>query len=176
MCTFRIHNFKSCCGFLSLRTGCFLIAVAQLLMLLIADFVADSEHPIVIVGNLVVLIFIGYLIYGTLNENHTHLRWWMIINNSFTVILAATFGFCLFGMLLITQQSHEGSDRRRLGGYMTIMLLLTIGAIAGLISTIQGIFSWVAYSYICELREQEDRKNATEKSFERSEMHSLVPI
>lgn len=137
-----------------------------------------STHPMIIVGNVIVFIFIVYLIYGTIaNENYAHLRWWMIINNVFVVIHAGAFSFCLFGMILITQVDLKDADGRRLGVNMTIIMLLTVGAVAGVLFSIQGFSSWVVYSYVCELREQEeDRKNTTEKDSEEPEMHSLIPV
>lgn len=179
MCTFKFYKFKSCGWFLSLRTGCFFVAVAQLIVLLITNVFAEfSLHPVAIVGNLVVLTFIGYLIFGTVKENHTQLRWWTNINNSLVVLLAALFSFCFFGFILVivTMQLPSQLEPSQSGEYALLMVFLIVGAIAGLIFTIQGIFSWIVYSYMCELRELDDRKNANEKEIGGTEMLSLVPI
>lgn len=180
MCT--IHSFKSCCC-LSLRAGCFIVALLQLIELALTNVAAQEPViPITIAGNSVILVFIGYLMYGAAVKSHAHLRWWMIINNSLIGILAAIFGFCVFALVLIYVMKLE-HHHQRLDSVVVLVLCAAIGSVMAAIIITQGLFSWIVYSYICELRMAENRnrksyrKQVKEKSIE-GEMHEYeyVPV
>lgn len=172
MCSIQIHNLKSCCGCLSLRTGCFVVPVAQLIVLILADSLMLLVPPIATyIINLVVLSTIGYLIYGTVKKNHAHLRRWLIIDKVFIVIVAVVICLCLFAAIFI-----KLSDSRRHASHVEFTLFLISAVVGVAILTMKGFLAWIVHSYICELREQEERENRNGNNIGGPEMNALAPV
>lgn len=172
----KVYNFKTCCSCLSLRTGCIIVITLEILLLLILNLSVEwSTFPIaIIIGNVVALAFIVYLFYGIFMENHTHLRWWIISNHLFILMLVVLCGLCIYNFINSTQHIESSNDRPQKeikDGIVEALLAPIIEAIVGAIllymavavaaiAILQAIFSWIVYSYICELRVQENRENA----------------
>lgn len=155
MCSFRIYAFKSCCGCLSLRTGCYIATALQFMALLSMNILPNgTEQPIL--GNLAALAFIGFLINATFRQNHTHLRWWLIMNNSFVLVMA--FVFIAFEILLVLRILPESLVDHPEN--MAFLMCASSEAVTVAIIITHGLSSWMVFSYICELREQETRGTA----------------
>lgn len=171
-----MFTFKSCCFCLSLRTGSFLIAVSEILILLMLNAATKWwTNPIGIIGNIVAVTFVGLLFYASVKENRTYLRWWLIINSSIAAILAAVVAFCAMGCVVVLAATGS-SNASRVGQYWAVYMFIYVALVAFGISAIRAIFSLVVYSYICELREREDSKHEIGRNIARPEMHNLVPV
>lgn len=161
MFTFGIQTLKSCCGCLSLRAGCFIVAALQFTALLALNiFVIASNAPVeylhLIFGNLASLTLISYLAYGTLKEERAHLEKWTNINNAVVVIAAAVCGFCAVGIVttLVYPSVHQDGS----GRVVMLALCSFFGAVTLVCTVVQGIFSWVVHSYVRALRVCENRE------------------
>lgn len=152
MCSFKTYNLTTCCNCLSLRTGCFIVTAIQLIELLLVNIAAsEHRHPIVIVTNSVILIFIAVLLLGTIMRRPAQLRWWMVINKFVIALLSVVFSLCTFGFIfLFVQPAHQ----RNLEMTAKLVLCIYIGVAAVVVIIGQGIFAWIVHSYACQLREQ----------------------
>lgn len=87
--------------------------------------------------NAVVLVFVGYLIYGTVKQNYTHLRVWMIINITLVAIINTTvFGVCILGLVMVSLEFN----RNALGGSALVLVCVLLGAIDAIFTIVHGIF------------------------------------
>lgn len=164
-------TFKTCCFRLSLRTGAIIVAALEFILLIYSNY--DEGWPISLVAltvNVVVLAFIGILIYGIVREKRSFLWLWVIIANTICgslLALAILFTIVWIGLFFFRTSSYEGLSRHMHGlMYQRLSLYLYT------VSIIQAIFSWIVYSYLYELSEREEEHK--KESVAQTEMYNLV--
>lgn len=149
--------FNTCCLCLSLRTGCILIAVLEMIILILANIAAGQSISLDVIGtNIIATAFVGLLIYGIVMENCISLWLWVMINNVVIGLLFCVIGVCAFHWTLDTLPRLESPSG--FAYLITFILALLVAGILACCAT-RALFSYVVHSYTCELRNRENCKN-----------------
>lgn len=134
--------FRSCCCCVSLRTGCIVIGILTLLcslsLLLLQNDDLQPSNPFAYSISIVSSIV---LIGGAVGRNHFCL-WIKIFYNS----LAITLGLREFSYQMVAAaQANESA-----------MMILLLGGVFFIVVAFAVYLTLVIYSYVCELREEEE--------------------
>lgn len=170
---------KSCCGCLSLRTGCIIIATLEFVILIPAFIPEPLSTELVIIGlRIAALAFVGLLVYGIVRENRMCLRLWVIINGIGIALLGAIVCLYAFAFLVMSLTPPKpGSDNQNLGKGMFWMIFSSFALFVVAVVTVQGLSAFVVYSYYVELRDRDEvEKNKSAEAATAPEMHGLVPV
>lgn len=180
--TKKMAVFKTCCCCLSLRTGCIIMGVLEILSYL-SVVAAKNSSPASIFLMLVGLIASALLIYGAIKRNRFCLWPWIVVNIIAIIVFIIGVLLCAFASAIIVdifqdaqaQGAIQISEKETEEAKAAITVFVVIVAVTFLISIgIVTLFTLVAYSYVCELREEEERQhndtNAPPKAY------NLVPV
>lgn len=158
MAAFR---FKTCFGCWSLRTGCFLIGVLEILsILLIMQIYGPSRY--MIIG----LLSITALFIGAFRKNRLFLVMWLFFNCTKVIIIGVTgIFYIIFRLKKVQVLSNDELHKEEK------FIAKSFGALS-----IMVICSFVVYSYFMELREEEELQNRDNVNNTRTDASTLVPI
>lgn len=174
--------FKSCCCCFSLRTGCILIGVLEILFTLSSATSLKAQTSIIF-STLIGIITSALLIYGAIKKNRFCLWPWIVANILAIITFIIGLILCVFASRHIVEileairsegkidLTDEEAEEMKTAG----TVLVVIVAVALIICiTILTLLTLVVYSYILELREEEERQhndtNAPPKAY------NLVPV
>lgn len=146
--------FRSCCGCMSLRTGCIVIGVLELIHRLVGT--TDTPKLLMIPLGLFGAIACVLLIIGALMQNHSFL-WPYIAVNIVSVVgcLVAVFLGAFAPALTKGKSSSDRDESNDIGSYFSS--ISTFFVLLGII--VDAVCILVVYSHICELREEELPQN-----------------
>lgn len=134
--------FRTCFGCCSLRAGCILIGSIELFALFLTAISHGFSQYVFYEAMLVAVFF-----YGVFDRNCLFLWTAMFAYIAKMVLVAAA---ALFYIIFKLMQVQDVDEKEISGGYIFIAAFFGI--------TFMAISSLVIYSYICELREEEERK------------------
>lgn len=173
--------FKSCCGCMTLRTGCIVIGVLEILAQIWNISVQRQVSGSLIGGTLIAFIASALLIYGAAKRNRFLLWPWIVVNIITLIILVIGLLLCVFASALIVDvfkaAEVEGkmTDEEMAQAQIGLTTLVVLIAVSILISIAILIpLTLVAYSYVCELREEEERQNNNTNAPPKA--YNLVPV
>lgn len=154
--------FKTCCFYLTLRTGCILfgLLVTLLQVLLIVTelsrkteaFSLQQLYSIEFIAFVIGIISSALLIGGAFARNRLCLWVWLVVN-AIGSILSFILGIHWAGFLFMIVSPNSVDD---IIAIYIIPILMALIPSAILIL----LFTPVVYSYICELRENERQENS----------------
>lgn len=155
--------------------GCILVAVIDVILLLIGNTIVQWSTDVMTIGvNILVLAFVGLLLYGIVKENCTCLRIWVIINNILIGMLVCAVGFVAF--VLILMQVAPGVKRSSRLGFYFLPLLLYFALCVGAYGVPQAHFSCVVWSHMDEIRNRPNGTNKYNENTATTKVYELVPV
>lgn len=156
--------FKTCCFYLTLRTGCILfgLLVTLLQVLLIVTelsrkteaFSLQQLYSIEFIAFGIGIISSALLIGGAFARNRLCLWVWLVVN-AIGSILSFILGIHWAGFLFMILIPESNSDGDIIAIYIIPILMALIPSAILIL-----LFTPVVYSYICELRENERQENS----------------
>lgn len=174
--------FKTCCCCLSLRTGCIVIGVLEILGQL-SNISSTQTSISVVFGTIIGLIAAALLIYGAVKRDRLYMWPWIVVTILSIIFLIILVFLCALAPSLImdVMNSRQAKGEIHLTkeethdletattAFVVIMAVVFLIVIAILI-----LLTLVVYSYICELREEGQRQqhdsNVPPKAY------NLVPV
>lgn len=132
---------------------------------------------------LVGFIASALLIYGAVKRNRFCLWPWIVCNIISIIVLIIGLLLCAFGSAIIVdifqdaqsqgeiQMTDKESDEAKAA--ITIFVVC-IAVVFLIVIAIVTLFTLVAYSYVCELREEEERQNNDTNAPPKA--YNLVPV
>lgn len=167
---YQMAVLRSCFGCCSLRSGCILIGLfavfVQICALLMKEF-----SPVMLIGISLALL----LNAGALWRNHICLWIWIVGNFFMNVWICV-------GLILsvletsVKMKAHDPEKKFRRIDLKTTYFVFVVVLMIAVITTFI-LFTFVVYSYICELREKREGKNSKGNSTAPPpEANRLVPI
>lgn len=155
-----MFTFKSFLWCLSLRTGLAIIILLEIILEL--NITAQwLMIPPIMAGHLAAIFFLCILLYGIARDSRNALWLWVILNAIIVVVILVLVGLVALGIILIKPPKNPSPD------YWAVEVVFVFP-----IAVVQALFAFVAYSYICQLRELENLAKA--KDIPQKELHDLV--
>lgn len=138
----KMFALRTCFGCCNLRAGCIWIGSIELFALFLTVMLHGLSQYV-----FYDVMLVAVLIYGIFDRNCLFL-WTAVFANiaKMVIVGAAAVFYIIFKLLKVRDIDREEIN----GGYITIAAFLSI--------TFMAISSQVIYSYICEWREEEERK------------------
>lgn len=174
--------FKTCCCCLSLRTGCIIIGVVELLGYL-SIIASHSTSASKILGTIIGVVASVLLVYGAYKKNRFCLWPWIVINIISIIVLVVGLLMCAFASTIIVdiyneavaqgqiQPTQDDEDTFKAAGMAFVVIIAVIILI---LIVILVLITLVAYSYVCELREEQERQNNDGNAPPKA--YNLVPV
>lgn len=173
--------FKTCCCCISLRTGCIIIGVLEILAQIWNISVQKQVTGSVIGGTLIAFVVSALLIYGAAKRNRVFLWPWIVVSIITLIILVIGLLLCVFASALIVDVFKAAESEGKLSdeemeqaqiGLTTLVVLIAVSILIAIAILIP--LTLVVYSYVCELREEEVRQNNNTNAPPKA--YNLVPV
>lgn len=141
---------KSCCGCLSLRAGCYIVAIVQLTSPMVSSISGQQQHwleLLTFLSNWLSVILGVILVYGIVTEKSTWLRVWEIINTIFAVAMVS------IGITYVALMTFSPKLMSSIGGeHVPRITIICDGAYVLFAGILGFLFSFVVFSYVKELK------------------------
>lgn len=151
-------SIKSCCGCASLRTGCIIVLTIEIILQTLINATVEWSSPTVAISaNLVALLFIDLLIIGIVRRSRVCLWSFVIVNSilSSLILLVGTMCAVHYYNLLDEDENPVDSIGEIFSTAVIAAMFAVYGMIAFTLGIIQAIATYVVYSFIRELREED---------------------
>lgn len=167
---------------MSLRTGCIVLGVLGILGSL-ASVAGKKSSTAEIFLYLVNLIVSALLVYGAVKRNRFCVWPWIVANIISVILLIIVLLLCVFASSVIidllndaqTQANMNLTEKEAEDAKSLIGVYVVVVAVVDLICiTLIVLFTLVGYSFVCELREEEERQNNDTNAPPKA--YNLVPV
>lgn len=142
--------FRTCCCCLSLRTGCIILAVIEILYPICQLAATYRNLPsFFIFGTVGCIISDVVLIFGAVRRHRSYL-WAKIVYNIATILLLIVgLGFSIYAIFDIKERYNSEEEKKLLPGVYVLI------AVQVLVIVILAISTLIVHSFVCELRNEE---------------------
>lgn len=154
--------FKTCCCCISLRMGCIILALMDFFGQMMGVETGTPRAPIML-GTMVTIITASLLLYGSYKRNRLCLWPWIVVsiikNIAFTVGLLLCFFAPSVIIEIVKTVEAQGGPRLTDWSKDEMEMVMAIALSFMILLPLQIYVTLVAYSLVCELREEEARQN-----------------